>query len=221
MDMKQAGAVSLIAFVAACLVVLIARALDNQAASQVEGKLDAIVAELRALREGGGVSITPGAAVPSTSSVGTLDNGLMVYYFHGTRCSTCRDIEALAHKTVSTDFAPQIASGEMVWKVLDYREAANKELVTKFGVSTAAVVLAKMQDGKIVDSKQLYGVWSKVGDKPKFIDYVRTEIDAIRSVVPVEEKTPEETAVAPDTIPLPETPPLPDTNNDPPLPDTM
>ena len=56
MDLKNATAVCLISFVSAALVVLVARALDLQAASKVEPQLAKIAAELQALRSQGGIA---------------------------------------------------------------------------------------------------------------------------------------------------------------------
>jgi hypothetical protein len=53
MDMKNAAAVCLISLFSATLVVLIARALDSQTASQLEPQLTSIAEELRAIRKQG------------------------------------------------------------------------------------------------------------------------------------------------------------------------
>lgn len=52
MELKNAVAVCLISFFSATLVVLIARSLDNQAASRLEPRLTQIAEELHALRTG-------------------------------------------------------------------------------------------------------------------------------------------------------------------------
>jgi hypothetical protein len=174
MELKKAVAVCLISLFSATLVVLIARSLDNQAASRLEPQLASIVEELRALRAQGGVATTS-AGSPQAE---TVHDGLMVYYFHSnTRCPTCQSIESQANDAVHADFAAQIAKGEVIWKVLNYEQPASAPLAQKFDVQMPVVVLAKMKDGRIQDSKRLDKVWALVGDKPAFAKFVREEIE--------------------------------------------
>ena len=173
MDLKNALAVCLISLFSATLVVLIARSLDSQAASQLEPQLAQIAEELQAIRKGQGAA---GLSGDGTQGV-AVENGLVVYYFHGNaRCPTCRSIESQSHATVQEEYATQLDSGELVWKVLNYEKPVNAELAKKFGVHMPVVVLAKMKDGKIAAWNCLDDVWALVGDKPAFRDYVRREI---------------------------------------------
>ncbi len=176
MDLKNAAAVCLITLFSATLVVLIARALDNQAASQLEPRLVEIAEELRALRSQGGIAAAPDA-LAKTETVG---DGLIVYYFHSnTRCPTCQSIESQAKETVQNDFASQLSKGEVVWKIVNYEQASAKPLAVKFEIQMPVVVLAKMKDGVIKDWKRLDQVWGLVGDKPAFKKYVKEEIERI------------------------------------------
>jgi hypothetical protein len=199
MDLKNAAAICLISLFSATLVVLIARSLDSQAASQLEPQLTQIAEELRALRSQGGVAASPGT--PTKAEM--VSNGLVVYYFHSNiRCPTCQSIEAQAQETVQTHFASQLRKGEMVWKIVNYEQAAAKPLATKFEIQMPVVVLARMKDGRVEDWKRLDKVWALVGDKPAFTQYVRGEIEQMLSP----EKKPEATKAqtpAP-TIPIPD-----------------
>ena len=173
MDLKNAVAVCLISLFSATLVVLIARSLDSQAASRLEPQLASIVEELQAIRKQGGIAASP-SAVADTE---TAADGLIVYYFHGnTRCPTCQSIESQAKETVHTDFAPQLTSQEIVWKILNYEQPAHAQLAKKFEIQMPVVVLAKMKAGQIEDWKRLDEVWALVGDKPAFARYVREQI---------------------------------------------
>jgi hypothetical protein len=176
MDLKNAVAVCLISLCSATLVVLIARALDSQAASRLEPQLTAIVEELRMLRKQGGVSAVGAAA----SDVEAVSDGLLVYYFHSnTRCPTCQSIESQAKETVQIHFASQLGSGQMILKILNYEQPAAKPLALKFDIQMPVVVLAKMKDGQVLDWKRLDKVWALVGDKPAFARYVRGEIEGM------------------------------------------
>ena len=109
MELKHALTICLISLFSATLVVLIARSLDNQAASRLEPQLARIVEELRALRSQGGSALPAGSVSPTEP----LQEGLVVYYFHGDiRCPTCRAIESQTKDVVERDFADQLAISE-------------------------------------------------------------------------------------------------------------
>jgi len=197
-ELKNAVAVCLISLFSATLVVLIARSFDSQAASRLEPQLASIVEELQALRKQGGIAASPGAV----SSPETAADGLVVYYFHSNvRCPTCRSIETQAHDTIQTHFAPQLGRGEVVWKILNYEQPANKSLATRFEIQVPVVVLARMKGGQVQDWKRLDDVWALVDDKAAYTKYVREEVD--RMLAPAKE--PVATAVdGPPILPVPE-----------------
>jgi hypothetical protein len=218
MDLKNAVAVCVISLFSATLVVLIARALDSQAASRLEPQLAQIVEELQAIRKQGGIATSPG----TTGDTETAADGLIVYYLHSnTRCPTCQSIESQAKETVHTDFASQLTRGAIVWKVLNYEQPANAQLAKKFEIQMPVVVLAKVKAGQIADWKRLDDVWALVGDKPAFAKYVREqitqmlaaenglaarELESAASAIPVPSADPPEDVPAKDrpAIPVPE-----------------
>jgi hypothetical protein len=173
MELKNAVAVCLISLFSATLVVLVARTLDSQAALRLEPQLASIVEELRAIRKQGGIATAPSADSKSE----TTGDGLVVYYFHSnTRCPTCQSIESQAKETVQTDFASQLSSGAVTWRILNYEQPANAQLAKKFEIQMPMVVLARMKAGQVEDWKRLDEVWGLVGDKSAFAEYVRNQI---------------------------------------------
>ncbi len=172
MELKNAVTICLISLFSATLVVLVARSLDNQAATKLEPQLAQIVEELRAIRTQGGVSLSGGSDAGET-----LADGLVVYYFHGDiRCPTCRAIESQTHETVQNDFADQLENSQIVWKILNYDKPEGADLAKQFDVHMANVVLVQMSGGEVKNWKRLDQVWALVGDKPAFTEFVRTEI---------------------------------------------
>ena len=108
-----------------------------------------------------------------------LADGLIVYYLHSkTRCPTCRAIESQAHDVVQSDFASELKSGAVAWKVMNYEEPSAAGLATKFEIQMPVVVLAKMKGGEIAQWKRLDRVWALVGDKPGYASYLRDEIQS-------------------------------------------
>ena len=173
MDLKNAAAVCLISLFSATLVVLIARALDSQAASQLEPRLTEIAEELRAIRRQGGT-----ARIDDAVQNESLGDGLVVFYFHGnTRCPNCRAIESGTKETLDADFASPLRRGEIVWKVLNYEKPSGAVSALKFQVTDPVVVLAKMKDNQVGDWKRLDKVMALAGDKPALVKYVREEIE--------------------------------------------
>jgi hypothetical protein len=205
MELKNAVAVCLISLFSATLVVLIARSLDSQAASRIEPQLASIVQELQALRKQGGIATTQGSAKPESTAVAdTLQDGLIVYYFHSnTRCPTCQAIETQSKESVQKHFASQLGRGEMAWKILNYEQPAVAPLTTKFDVQMPVVVLAKMKGGQIQDWRRLDEVWALVGDKPAFAKFIREQVEQMLSgAKPTAAATPKPSLPRPE-IPMP------------------
>ncbi len=204
MELKKAAAVCFISLFAATLVVLIARALDIQAASKIQPELQKIAKELEAIRR----QVSGGAGIISADGRSAdLSDGVIVYYVHGnTRCPTCRKIEAQAHEAVETGFADAIEDGSIRWEVINYEEAGGKHFVDDYGVQVPSVVLIQMKDGKAADWKRLDRVWGLVGDKRAFIEYVQAEIRAIQKAAasssPPKPETPADSPPA--DIPIPD-----------------
>jgi len=179
-----------------------------------------IAEELEAIRKGGGIA----AASGGMTTEGSADDGVIVYYFHGNmRCPTCRSIESQSHETVQSDFASQLESGGVVWKILNYEEPAVAELAKEFEIQMPVVVLVRMEDGQIGDWKRLDEVWALVGDKPAFRKYVQAEIQAMLGTAPLATPAAPE-APTPAAMPTPDLPilePTPTDNAAPPLPVPM
>ncbi len=210
MELKNAVAVCLISLFSASLVVMIVRAIDSQNDSRIERQLGAIVEELQAIRNQGGVPQTPTLASKSES----VDDGLIVYYFHSNaRCPTCMAIESQSHETLKADFAAPLKEGKVVWKVLNYEQPAAKPLAEKFEILMPVVVLARMKGGKVQDWKRLDEVWGLVGDKPAFAAFLRGEIGQMLGTAqrparpaPALGKKSAKPAVVPPELPLPAPP---------------
>ena len=127
MELKNALAVCLITFCSATIVVLIARALDIQAARRLEPRLDRIIEELVSLRNA--ESARPTAIEAARQAASGPTNGLTVYYFHSsTRCPTCESIESQTRAVVQSDFRPYLESGQLHWEVLNYESPAASDL---------------------------------------------------------------------------------------------
>lgn len=77
------------------------------------------------------------------------------YFFHGRPCITCLSAKASAEKVIHDNFAKAVAGGLLVYETINYTDLANAALAAKFHVGSNLVVLAVMDDGKVIDSIQL------------------------------------------------------------------
>ena len=120
--------------------------------------------------------------VGSGPGAGPADDGLTVYFFHtNIRCPSCETIEAYAHESVHDGFTEQLADGRMHWQEVNYHQSGNEHFAGRYELSGSSyVVVVRMEDGEVVNWKNLIRVWElQGGEKAEFIEYVREEIEAM------------------------------------------
>jgi len=149
----------------------------------------------------------------------SADDALMVYYFHGVRCETCRAAESNAHDTLKTQYASQLRKGEMVWKVLDYvKDPTAKAMAKDFDVLNSTIVLVRMKGGKIDAWNRLDRVLALAKDKEALSAYLQEEInEMLKAAEPTPDPAPEpEPAPEPDPAQSGDLPaiPVPGTETD-------
>lgn len=102
-----------------------------------------------------------------------------VYYFHGgQRCANCIKIESYTEEAMKTVFADAIKSGEISWNVVDWDKKENAHVVKDYQLVTKSVVAVKMNGNKAVEYKNLTDIWTLLGNKKKFQDYIVKEVNA-------------------------------------------
>ena len=116
-----------------------------------------------------------GSAESAPSSL--LANRVDVYYFHGNfRCVSCRKIEDYTKTTLETFFKPQLASGKLVYKVINVEKKGNERFVRDYQLYTKSVALSLVENGREVKYKNLGKVWEYLGDKERFSKYIKEEV---------------------------------------------
>jgi hypothetical protein len=127
----------------------------------------------------------PGPAATAPAESATHEDRLVAYYFHGdTRCPTCRTIEAYAHEAIASTFAEELAAGKVAWQVVNYQSSANAHFATDYRIMAPTVVLVRSSAGQPDQWRNLSRVWEFVGEKPKFVDYVRQQAQEMLADVP-------------------------------------
>lgn len=103
---------------------------------------------------------------------------VVAYYFHGTaRCPTCHKLEQYSKETIEKDFKDALSSGQLEFKVVNVEDKGNEHFVNDYQLYTKALVLSFIKDGKEVKSKNLTEIWTLVGNKQKFSEYVHNEVE--------------------------------------------
>jgi hypothetical protein len=107
------------------------------------------------------------------------DRTVVAYYFHGNfRCQTCRKIEAISREAVESGFPEELKTGRLEWHVINVEEPENEHFVKDYQLFSKSLVLVAREGSKQTRWKNLQKVWTLVGDKEEFIQYVRDEIRA-------------------------------------------
>lgn len=102
---------------------------------------------------------------------------VVLYYFHGARrCKTCRSMEANALEVVKSEFAEELDSGALVWKVVNYDEAENEHFIKDFKLVSSSLVLVEMQGGEQMRFNVLHDAWSLARNEWRFKKYVQKSV---------------------------------------------
>ena len=124
--------------------------------------------------------VAPTATVARVQSQPSVSGRTVVaYYFHGNfRCQTCRKIEALSREAVESGFPEDLKAGRLEWRVINVEEPGNEHFVQDYQLFSKSLVLVAKEGSKQTRWKNLQKVWTLVGDKEAFIQYVQDEIRA-------------------------------------------
>lgn len=104
---------------------------------------------------------------------------VIAYYFHGAaRCPTCHKLEQYSKEAIEANFKDALASGKLEFKIVNVEERGNEHFVDYYQLYTKSLVLSLVKDGKEVRSRNLSKIWEYVGNKERFIAYVKEEVAA-------------------------------------------
>ncbi len=102
---------------------------------------------------------------------------VVVYYFHGDlRCPTCYRLEQYSKGAIEGNFKDALASGKLEFKVVNVEDKGNEHYTNDYRLYTKSLVLSLVRDGKETKWKNLDKIWEYVGNKQRFIDYVKSGV---------------------------------------------
>jgi hypothetical protein len=109
---------------------------------------------------------------------------VVAYYLHGTmRCPTCHKLEQYSKEAIEANFKHAIASGKLEYKVVNVEDKGNEHYANDYQLYTKSLILSLVKDGKEVKWKNLDKIWEYVGNKQKFLDYVKAGVaDFIKEI---------------------------------------
>lgn len=172
MTLKKSMTFFLLLFVAGSLGWLVASELTSSGPDRSEATQSDLEADPSSQSSQG---VTQAKEVMQTAT--SCRPTLIAYYFHGdVRCVTCKTMEAYASETIEQTFARELASGRLQWKKINVDLPGNRHYVDDFNLYTRSLVLVKMVDGQPEDYRNLEAIWTLVGDKPAYVDYVSENI---------------------------------------------
>ena len=100
-------------------------------------------------------------------------------YFHRTvRCPTCRRISAYIEEAVQAGFTAELKGGSVKMLMIDFQDAKNQKYTEAYRISGPTLVLMDVHDGKVTSWKPAPKVWSLVGKKGDFLNYVQGEVQS-------------------------------------------
>ena len=115
--------------------------------------------------------------VPLSVADKASNSKVIAYYFHGTfRCTTCRTIEKYSKEAIELYFAKEMKNGTLEFRPVNVEEPENRHYSQDYQLFSRALVLSLNKDGKEVKWKNLTEVWTLVGDREKFFQYVKDEV---------------------------------------------
>ena len=106
-----------------------------------------------------------------------VESRVIAYYFHGSfRCPTCYKLEQYSKEAIETNFKDALASGKLEFKVVNVEDKGNEHYGNDYQLYTKSLILSLVKDGKETKWENLDKIWEYVGNKQKFIDYVKVGV---------------------------------------------
>jgi hypothetical protein len=100
-----------------------------------------------------------------------------IYHFHATRqCTSCITVGAYAEETVNTSFAPEVASGKVVFGHINMDLPENRALVDQYGPTGASLWIG-VYDGDGFHKEENVNVWYKIGNRDDYMTYLEGVIE--------------------------------------------
>ncbi len=133
------------------------------------------------------VALTSSGIVTSSKALAVEDTKsahVVAYYFHGTmRCPTCYKLEQYSKEAIEANFKDALTAGKLEFKVINIEDKGNEHYGKDYQLYTKSLILSLVKDGKEIKWTNMDKIWEHVGNKQKFIDYVKNGVaDLLKEV---------------------------------------
>jgi hypothetical protein len=86
-------------------------------------------------------------------------------------------MEQFSKEAIEDNFKDELVSGKLVFKTVNIDKKENRHFVDDYQLYTKSLVLSLVKEGKEVKSKNLAKIWEYAGNKEKFFEYVKTQVN--------------------------------------------
>ena len=102
-----------------------------------------------------------------------------VLYFHGAqRCVTCKAIEANTKALLDSLYSNEIASGKIVYKIIDISQKENEKVADKYEVTWSSLFVNRWKNGtEEVNNMTEFGFANAKSDPDSFKNGIKSKID--------------------------------------------
>jgi hypothetical protein len=112
------------------------------------------------------------------AEVKAQNSRVIAFYCHGNfRCATCRNIEKYSGEAIEKYFSKELSTGKLEFKAVNVEEGENRHYIKDYQLFSRSLILVLYKDDKQVKWKNLKEVWTHAGDKEKFFQYVKDEVE--------------------------------------------
>jgi len=116
-------------------------------------------------------------SAPSQAEESAKGAHVIAYYLHGDmRCPTCHKLEQYSQEAVETNFKDALASGKLEFKVVNVEDKGNEHYASDYQLYTKSLILSLVKGDKEIKWKNLDKIWEYVGNKQRFIDYIKSGV---------------------------------------------
>ena len=99
-----------------------------------------------------------------------------VFAFHSTqRCISCVNVGKYTQEIITQKFAPEVASGKIIFKEINIDLPENKQLAKDYQVSGSSLYITVTKDGQTFKEEDT-DVWRYVAYQTKFKSYFEAKI---------------------------------------------
>ena len=104
-----------------------------------------------------------------------------VLYFHGAqRCVTCKAIESNTKALLDSLYSNEIASGKIVYKIIDISQKENEKVADKYEVTWSSLFVNRWKNGtEEVNNMTEFGFANAKSDPDSFKNGIKSKIDEL------------------------------------------